>query len=641
MLFQNVNKRSIISKNRKLCCFEKQYICKIPITGRGNSMIRYLKNPIKIILNKIINLKIRHQLIFSFVPISLLSLLVFALISYSITTKTLNNNSIAFASQSIKLINRDISKKLNDYENISSSLVLDFNLYYLLSTEEIPDMEYYTKYTSVKQRLNDIINNYEDIRSISIYPENKSSVIESNDSIFFNDLNYKETNIYKKVISDNKSKFWSTNSIGTFKRSNSSYLFLHRSLPTMSGSNGVIQMQIYEDGICNIYKGISFCKGSTVFLTDKEGVVISHTDKSRIGEKVGNTILDKLGSNLGSFKAKIGIKEFMVVYSTIDTTSWKIIVAIPMNFIESTNNRLLLISFLLIVLTFMFITFISILISSGIAKPLESIGKSMEKTEKGDFNLKFDYIGSNEIGIISQKYNSMINEIHNLLEIIRKDEKKKKESYIKVLQAQIKPHFLYNTLYSIKCLANIKKQKEIEELLDSLINLLMGSISKGGEFTSIVKEIEYVKSYVLIQAYKFKDKFRITYDIEHKIENYIILKFLLQPLVENSILHGIENQCENFVINIIGYVDNGDIVFKIRDNGKGIDRNKLGAILNNESNEYKNVFSGIGIRNVAERIKLYFGDNYSLHYNELITEGTEAVLRLPIIIDEEGIEKYA
>lgn len=603
-------------------------------------MIKYLVKGINKIFHKVGNLKIRYQLIFSFVPISLLSLLVFALISYYVSTKTLNNNSIAFASQTIKLINRDISKKLNDYENISSSMVQNFNLYYLLSGE-MTELESYTMYNSVKQRLNDIIRNYEGIRSIIIYPSRKTLTIKSNDTINFDDLNYKETEIYKKVEVDSKNKYWMTKAIGDFKKSNSNYLYLFRSLPTISGSNGVMQFQINEDVICNIYKDISFGKGSAVFLVDEYGRMVSHSDRSKVGKNVETSIFYGLDKDSGSFRAKLESKDNMVVYSTIGNTPWRIVATIPMDFIQAPNNRLLGISFLLIILTFILFTLVATLISSGIAKPLEKIGRSMEKTEKGNFNVALQYSGTNEIGVISQKYNSMVNEISNLLEVIKKDEKQKKDSYIKVLQAQIKPHFLYNTLFTVKCLASINKQKEIEELLGSLINLLMGSINKGGEFAKVSEDIEYIKSYVLIQAYKYKDKFKIYYEVEESIQRYYILKFLLQPLVENAILHGIENECKDFEIRIIGKVVGDALVFKVKDNGKGMDKNAIAAIFHTERTEYKNVFSGIGVRNVEERIKLHFGDSYGLSYNNIVTPGTEAFLCLPLIKDEEELKKYA
>lgn len=602
-------------------------------------MLNFSITFIKKLFNKFKNMNIRSQLIFTFIPISLISLIVFASISHYIMSNTLSRNSTSFVNETIKLLSNNIIEKLDEYEKLSSDIVLDYDLYQLLS-EDGNDLEYFSKFEVVKQKLAYLTKNFQDIRSVLIYPLDQPLIIKSNTNINFNDLNYKNTELFKKTILDSTKKIWSLDALGEYNRFDGNYLFLLRSIPNINSSSGVLQMQILEDSIFRIYKTISFSKDSTIFITDEYGTIISHPDKNRISNKADTALIKMVNGQAGSFTISLEKQKYLVTYRTINLTSWKLIATIPMSFIESENKRLFYIDLILILSSSIFIVSILVLISSGIAKPLKKLGKAMESVERGDFEFRLDLNSNNEVGKISRKFNSMVSEIKNLMKIVRTEEREKKEAYIQALQAQIKPHFLYNTLFSIKCLASIKNETQIEELLGSLINLLMASINKGGELVEVNQEIEYVKNFVLIQSYRFGDKFKMVYDIEPEINNYIILKLLIQPIVENSIIHGIESCNGEFIVKVTGRVDGNDIIIRIKDNGKGMDNSTLEALFYYKKEEYKNVFSGIGIKNVDERIKLHFGENYGLDYVSKLNEGTEAIIRLPIIKDKGSMIEY-
>lgn len=601
-------------------------------------MLKYLINIVKRFFNRFENQNIRRQLILSYIPISLVILLIFAVISYNLSSYIVSENSKSFINETMGLLSNDIDKKLSEFENVTSKLVMDYDIYNVLSNNG-SDLEYYSKYDKIKQNLNYITDNLSDIRSIFIYPMSQPIIIKSNSNINFNDLNYKNTELFKNIINDSTKKFWSISALGVNNQPDGEYLYLMRAIPNIANNAiGIIQIQIFEDSIFRIYKDISFCKGSLIFITDKDGVVISHPDKDIISKKAYPLLSKMVDGKSGSFTTTIDEKKYLVIYRTIESNSWKLITIIPVNFMESENSRILYTSLIMMLLSSAFIILISMLISSGIAKPLEKVDKAMECIEKGHFDMKLDFNNSNEIGKISRRYNTMAAEIKKLMELIRMEEKKKKEAYIQVLQSQIKPHFLYNTLFTIKCLASMNNQEQIENLLGSLINLLMASINKGGEFIKIREEIEYVKNYALIQSYRFGEKLKIIYDIEPKVQECIILKLLIQPIVENSILHGFEGANKEFQIKIIGRIEKNDVVLRIIDNGRGMEDETIKALFQSEGKDgHKNVFSGIGIKNVDERIKLHFGDNYGLYYTSKLNKGTEAIIRLPIIKDVGGM----
>lgn len=593
----------------------------------------------KRLLFTIKNLNLRYQLILSYIPIFTISLLIINLVSYYLMANTLKKNSREFVNETAKIISRDITKNLNQYDEISSSIAFDENLSSLLSGE-INAYNYFIKSNKVKQKLYYFTQNSKDIKSIFIYPINRSAVIRSNSNIIYNDMNYIDNEYFKSLASNAETKLWSTSAVAGYDSEGGNYLYFLRAIPNFGTSNGLIQMQIREKSIFDIYKDSSFGKESTIFIIDENGYIVSHPDKKKISTRIQTSKIENINQNSGSFTTKIDGKNYMIVYNAIASSKWTLIATIPMDYIQSNNQWLLNTNLIIIMISFIFVILISVWVSSKIASPLERVGKAMERLEKGDFEVRLDYDSDNEIGKIYERYNVMATEIKNLMEVIRKEEKKKKEAYIKVLQAQIKPHFLYNTLFTIKCLASIKKQPQIEELLDSLIKLLMASISKGGEFVSVYEEIDYIKNFVLIQKYRFEDKFKVIFDISSEIQDYIVPKLILQPIIENSIVHGMDGEISFIEVKIEGRVEGEDIVFKIRDNGKGIDANKINIVLQVSESNNKNGFNGMGIKNVNERIKLYFGEKYGLYYLSNIENGTEVIMRLPIIKDERGIHKY-
>lgn len=211
--------------------------------------------------------------------------------------------------------------------------------------------------------------------------------------------------------------------------------------------------------------------------------------------------------------------------------------------------------------------------------------------------------------------------------------KKKADMEFQILQAQINPHFLYNTLDSIKWLAVIQNVHNISSMTNSLINLLKYNISRNNKTVMLSEELESVKNYVNIQKYRYGDIFEVTYDVNEDLLEYRILKFILQPIVENAIFHGFENMEGNCLIKIIARKKDEYLIIEIIDNGIGITNERLEDI--QSPNKDKGKFSGIGLRNIEERIKLYFGEKYGLTIDSKLHEGTHVSLFLPIISNEE------
>jgi len=588
--------------------------------------------------NRFKSLSIKWQLILTYIPLFLIPFIIFGIISYNNVSKTLYDNSAAFVKETIKILNHDISKKLDEIEEIGVTIILDPDLHYILFNN-IGDLDYYSRFDTVKNKLDSFINTNTEIRTIFVYPQDRP-VLNSYVAEPKKDLDYKNSEKYVEMTKDNKSKAWSILPLAGEDPVKDNYLYFQRAIPTNEGACGVLQIQLYENSIQKTYKDVYFGEDATVFVTDSQGVIVSHPDKNMISTMYDSSVLHLINGSEGSLEIKIGNTDFLLVYSTIENNSWKLIATIPMNYIKSESEKIFRQNLALVLAISAFIVAISILISLGITKPLKRIRTAMRSIEKGNFDIRLEADNENEVGKLCRSYNLMASEIKNLMNLIREEEKRKKEAYIHALQAQIKPHFIYNTLFTVKCLASINKQYEIEKMLAAFINLLMASINKEGEFVPISKEIDYIKNYVLIQSYKFESGFELVYNISEEIMDFLILKLLLQPVVENALIHGFEGQVKDCCITIKGLLIDHDIVFSILDNGKGLDSDKINRLLRGEEREYKNVFSGIGIKNVDERIKLFFGSNYGLEFSSNSKGGTEVRVRIPAIRSEEELRKY-
>jgi two-component system sensor histidine kinase YesM len=285
------------------------------------------------------------------------------------------------------------------------------------------------------------------------------------------------------------------------------------------------------------------------------------------------------------------------------------------------RNRLLIINGVFILL-FMCI---SAVIARNISKPLSKLAGLMLKT---DLESPYgDQIGKrkDEVGILEESFNIMRKNIKTLMQENLDQERKKRAAELKSLQAQISPHFLFNTLNAVRWAAINNNVKKAADMVLALSNLLRMTIVKGDEMITVEEEIENLKNYSAIFQMRHSVEFQLFCDIEEEVRQYRIPKLLLQPLVENSIIHGFEGITYEGVIEITGMKQDGLVLLRVKDNGTGLDTDS--GLKGEDAGRFK--FSGIGIKNVDERIKLYFGEKYGLKLSGGKGQGTSAEIELP------------
>ena len=295
--------------------------------------------------------------------------------------------------------------------------------------------------------------------------------------------------------------------------------------------------------------------------------------------------------------------------------------------------KTLFVIFLVVVLfTVIIIRFFSKLFSN----PAKELANAMREFEKDTNNFEFKTIeGTAEITSLTESFEHMVVQIKELVETVRQEEITLRKTELKALQAQINPHFLYNTLDAIAWLCEEERYKDAVEMVNSLAKLFRISISRGHELITIEKEMQHAKSYLKIQNFRYKNQFTYSFDVDEECLNYLCNKITLQPIIENAIYHGIDRMVDEGKINI-GIHQKGDtILFTVEDNGVGMTEEQCEEILHKDASDRV----GIGIKNVNDRIKIYFGEEYGLTIQSELDEGTRVTISMPKITENDYGEK--
>ena len=381
-------------------------------------------------------------------------------------------------------------------------------------------------------------------------------------------------------------------------------------------------------------KSATLLKSDVPFIvTDENRNIIYQHDESLSEEDFKKAFLAQSGMNEGeSYECVIGDKHYMVVETVSKVTNWRFFYYTNKSEIMDEVKKVSMFTLGLTAIFAVLSIFGAIYLYFKIYSPIHILTNSMKKFEDGNLDLEVPVTNKDEISMLAKTFNRLIGQIKELIQKTEEIQKKKSEMEIKALQAQITPHFLYNTLNSIKSLARLKRSDDIISMTESLIDLLRLSASRP-QLITVTEEIDYVKAYAKLMSYRSGRKYRIEIQMDSIVMNAAIPKFTLQPIVENSIIHGFSNDIElEAVIEITGQKENNMIVITVSDNGSGITEQQkinLNRELSNCFEQSLRQFNGIGINNIQQRLTLEFGENAVIHIEQNRPYGTKVIVSFP------------
>ncbi len=387
-----------------------------------------------------------------------------------------------------------------------------------------------------------------------------------------------------------------------------------------------VSLDLSFSRISSYINNVSIGQRGYCFLIDEKGNIVYHPQQQLLysGLKTENT------EALASLKDNVYVDDTVIYCVTsVAGSDWRIV---GVSYVDELVNRnvseMIRLSFLLAVAVLAAAWLTSWILSRLLGRPLRGLAKAMESFEEDADHFTYRPVGgTREVQELSSSFGHMVVQIQQLMSQVRQEEINLRKTELKALQAQINPHFLYNTLDSIAWMCEQGRNADAVKMVHALARLFRISISKGHELIPISKEIEHAESYLQIQKYRYKNQFSYAFQVDPDCLDYFCNKITLQPIIENAINHGLDLMVEEGMIRVSVRQEGEDILFTVEDNGVGMSQEQIQSIMERGPKDR----TGIGIRNVDDRLKIYFGKNYGLHITSELDVGTCVEIRMPKI----------
>ena len=396
-----------------------------------------------------------------------------------------------------------------------------------------------------------------------------------------------------------------------------------------------VAVDIGCSNISGYINGVGIGQRGYCFLEDLEGNLVYHPQQQLIYSelKQENTALT---ASLPDGPHVEGNTIYTV--QTLASGNWRVVgVSSVQELITDGLQEVLRISVISALFILAAMLMLSVLLSQMLSKPIQNLVSAMRSFERDADNFSYEPVmGVREVQNLSVSFEHMVHRIQKLMATVRSEEINLRKTELKALQAQINPHFLYNTLDSISWMCEQGKNAEAVLMVNALARLFRISISRGHELIPIRSEAQHAQSYLQIQSVRYKDQFSYEFDVEEGCLEYLCNKITLQPIIENAIYHGVNGLVDEGRIVIRVFSREDDIFFTVEDNGVGMEPEQIEEIFRRKPDGK----SGIGIKNVNDRLKIWFGEKYGVTITSVPDEGTRVTVRMPKVREESEYEKH-
>jgi two-component system sensor histidine kinase YesM len=392
----------------------------------------------------------------------------------------------------------------------------------------------------------------------------------------------------------------------------------------------------------NLLRGNSIHNVDSDFLiVDENKQIIASSDGLSNLDHVDEHLFEKINMNQeGSFISEIDNKTMLITYATVANTGWKVIHQIPYSQLTQTYDQIFTVVVIFTFVCSLVFLLISFFTLRSLTKPIHLMVQKMTSVVGGDLNARIEASGSAEMVTLGHAFNFMLDHIHLLILRNKEEERAKRIAEFDALQSQINPHFLINTLNVIKLIALVNKIDNIRNITVALMKLVSSSFNRGSTLNPLSEEIENLQHYLYIMENRFGKKISVVWNVAEETSSLYILKLLLQPLVENCIVHGLDDKDIDGLIWVTTSIVKGSLQIEIADNGVGMEITQLNSWMNLK---HENKFSGMGITNVKRRIQVQYGVQYGLTIQPNLPNGTKFVIRVPLLTtrsEDHDLQQY-
>lgn len=515
------------------------------------------------------------------------------------------------------------------FDNISTSY--DINMYYSGKNSSSVD-KFIAMHNMQKSFQNAFESKLSGTTVLLVSKEGEISV-NNNDVLTKEWKEIKQNEVFNEARKNNRKLCYSYVDEGfTYATKSSSIILGVKALRNMNNKlYGYGVILIPDSELDNFYR-YGENQYNSISIIDSNGMIVSSTDKYQIGEtdtelqKITNEMIEK---EITVEKMEKNAKTNMVLCKKIPYVDYSLCFTVDANeAIESLYNISTLMWYIAII-TGAVLLVIYILVRRTMS-PLRQLGRKMSYVAKGDFNQYAEVTGDGEIQELAKSYNRMLHDINHYVDSIIEIQKQKRQAEIHALQMQINPHYIYNTLTSIKWLIMQGDTVKSTKAIDAFIKLLRSTISKSDEYISVEEEIENLKNYMYINEIRYGEKIKTEFFISiNEPDQLMIPKMILQPFIENAFFHGFP-EGQNGEIFVCVREKAEKLIVEIIDNGVGMDERQVNELENGKSSRKSEHFTGIGINNIRDRLKLIYENQYELKIKSSLGEGTTVTVVLPI-----------
>ena len=588
----------------------------------------------KMILSKFRDMPLRKKLFLSIIIFIILPLTVTAFFINSYFFHQNIRNITETNLQILKQTEQGFVSLINEADNLSVRILSDDKIQTLLSYDSnAGNPNYLETIVSTNRWLYNEFYFCQYVDSIVISTKNDSFQLGNSWDISIG------PEMMKKAVALNGVGLWSdvyqaNSTDGNRKVNVISYFRAINNLDVLNKNLAVEMITINEDKLFQLYSKLNTYKGGEIYLLGADERVISSTDKKMIGTKYDNEGLKEnlLVKNEGFFEDKSQDSNNIILYYTIPKTGWKLVQVIPGRSFLPMTNTINTVIFIAIFFCSIFGILFSIIQDRVILKPLKNLVKEMEKLREGNFNMTLATKSNDEVGKIIKEYTGIIRQLKELINTVYISKMKQREAELIALEAQINPHFLYNTLDSIRWLALKDKNYKVSEQLEALSEMFRHVLHNGKEIVTVREEMEFIDDYMFLQQAKYGSRIKLVIHAEDELYDCLMPKLVLQPLVENAVLHGLEPKLEGGRIEVSVRQEGENIRFTVSDDGVGTDGGNIRAMIRDKGQSF-NVFA---LKNIDERIKLQYGENYGLDFSSEKGQGVRVEILIPLKRQDRG-----
>lgn len=573
-------------------------------------------------------LHVSTRLLYSFILMAIVPLFVFALISYGVSNQTIENKISNYSVQTMKAVKKIINYECDKYERTADLVMINSKVQKgLKEFGQMNPMQKNEFISSLNNLMSSYMSNQPDI--MQIYLLDTGHIPIYNQGWFY--FNPDKLNEIVKLCKQGVNWLSVT-------EAKMNYVIYTKPVLDRNGKNilGYISIHINPDTFIECFSNMNLGSDSSFLILDQLGnVVVSQNNEVVRGEALDHKLFTYIKQSKRPIIKNYNIfnRESMVVYTHADKQNWTPILVMPNTYLHSETKTTAMTTILCSIVCIFSAVMVYRRLKSDINEPLGRLVQLVGDAANHKFDQEIVDDSQDELGYLGRTFSQLTKTIKELMIQNEEEQRKIRESELNMLQAQINPHFLFNTLNSLRWTAMMSGADNVSNGLAALSSLLTNTIIDKNQFVTVQTEIKNVESYIEIQRIRYGNTFQVSYDIDEAIYSCYMIKFLLQPIVENAIIHGVNESLTTNQIIISIKRENECLLVTILDNGKGFNTEEL----NNKDS--KKTFSGFALHNVKERIALCFGKEYLFEIKSKPGEGTLVRFEVPFLEQNPDINK--